>query len=128
MTAHVIAAVAGAVAIGAFVLATVRSSPLRGGVITDGTIVAVDERDSATPQGFSRTFTPTVEFRDSTGTTHTVTASMGTGWRPTVGSTMRVSYLQANPNRARVVANARTRIGSLVILGVGIAFLVVAFR
>jgi hypothetical protein len=41
--------------------------------------------------------------------------------RPTVGSAVRISYLPAEPTRARILADAHTRVGLGLFLVVGVA-------
>ena len=114
----------------AFVVSTAQSRPLRGGTVTDGTIVAITTHRDRIGAGASRrtmrTFAPEVEFRDSNGVSHTVTTSLSGGVQPTVGATVRVSYLPENPDRARILGDSHTRVGRYVFLVVGLGLIAAA--
>jgi hypothetical protein len=120
----------GALGVLAFVVSTVQSRPLRGGVITDGTVVEVETRTdtvgAGTPRHRMRTYAPKVEYRDSAGSTHRVTSSISGGVRPTVGATVRISYLPDSPDRARIMADGHTMVGRYLFLVVGVGLLVAA--
>ncbi|MDT4974832.1 MAG: hypothetical protein QOG98_590 [Pseudonocardiales bacterium] len=119
----------GALAILAFVVSTVQSRPLRDGVVTDGTVASIEtRRDVIGPAGgrrVSRTYAPRLEFVDGNGATHTVTSSLSGGVRPAVGSTVRVSYLPARPEQARILGDAHTRVGRYLLLVIGLGFIAI---
>ncbi|MGN6332807.1 MAG: DUF3592 domain-containing protein [Motilibacteraceae bacterium] len=112
-------------------MSTLQSLPLRGGVLTDGTVVAVDTRSSKVRDGSGSprrqtTYAPVVEFVGAQGTTHQVTTGVSGGTRPEVGSTRRVSYLPSDPSRARILGDRQQAMGRGLLLVAGIALLVVA--
>jgi hypothetical protein len=120
----------GVLAVLAFVVSTVQSRPLRGGVVTDGTVVAIETgRDAIGPAGWRRTshtYAPKVQFVDDAGVTHTVTSSLSGGVQPTLGSTLRISYRPERPEQARILGDAHTRVGRYLFLLVGLGFIAVA--
>ncbi|MGN6242519.1 MAG: DUF3592 domain-containing protein [Motilibacteraceae bacterium] len=132
----VLPGVLGVLALVAFVVTTLQSRPLPGGVLTEGTVVAVERRvsevrtdSSVSSNSFrtdSRTYAPVVEFVDQQGATHRVTTSVSGGVRPEVGSTRTVSYLPSDPSKARLVGDRQGQVGRWLLLAAGIALLVVA--
>ncbi|MGX7681379.1 DUF3592 domain-containing protein [Jatrophihabitans sp. DSM 45814] len=83
----------------------------RKGTIVAGTIVAIEAKrmspSANIPQNGrsqrTRTYAPVVEFTDSTGQLHRVTASLSGTGRPEVGTSVQVSYQPQNPDRAIVM-------------------------
>jgi hypothetical protein len=120
----------GVLAVLAFVVTTVQSRPLRGGVVTKGTVVAVETRRErigpASARRTQRTYAPQVRFEDGNGVAHTVTSSLSSGVPPDVGSTVRISYLPERPERARILGDNHTRVGRYLLLVVGLGFIAAA--
>jgi hypothetical protein len=120
----------GVVAVLAFIVSAMQSRPFRGGVETDGTVVSIETRRSRIGAGSSRrtmqTYAPRVEFADVNGVTHSVTSSLSGGVPPAVGDTVRISYVPADPGRARIMGDAHTRVGRYLLLVVGLGFLAIS--
>jgi hypothetical protein len=115
----------GALAVLAFIASTVQSRPFRGGVLTDGTVVSIETRRTVIRgsggRRVSRTYAPRVEFIDGHGATQAVTTSLSGGARPAIGSVVRISYLPARPEQARIMGDGHTRVGRYLFLVVGLA-------
>ena len=112
----------------AFAVTTLRSRPFRGGVLTEGTVVGIETEMSRVGANRRpmRTYAPKVEYRDNAGTAHTVTSSMSGGVQPEIGAAVRISYRPEEPDRARILADRHTRVGSYLFLVVGLGFLAAA--
>jgi Protein of unknown function (DUF3592) len=110
------------------VVSTVQSRPLRGGVETQGKVVAIETSRSrfAGSRRVMQTYAPRVEFYDSAGAPHSVTTTLSSGVPPEVGAIVRISYLPQRPDRARILNGSATRTGRYLFLVVGIGFLAVA--
>jgi hypothetical protein len=109
------------------IVATTR--PLRGGVITTGTVVRNDRESTRLGGDRTRrmtTYAPVVQFTDQAGVTHEVTSALSGGKSPVVGSIRHVSYLPSDPGRARIMADATTWIPIVLFLVVGLGLLVAA--
>jgi len=110
------------------ILAT--SRPLRGGVITTGTVIRNERESSTIESGPSRrrmtTYAPVVQFTDQAGVPHELTPSLSGGKPPAVGSTRQVSYLPSDPGRARLLADSTTWVPIVLFLVVGLGCLIAA--
>ena len=104
------------------------SRPYRGGVITTGTVVQMTTEHPDGPDYVQRQMVglhaPVVQFTDQAGVTHTITSKLSGGRAPVIGSTRLVSYLPAEPAKARIVATRQTIIPIVLFLVVGLGCLV----
>ena len=118
----------GVLATGASMAILSSTRPIRGGVITTGTVISNDRKTTRTDGGRTRmaTYAPVVEFTDQAGMTHQVTTSLSGGKAPVVGSTRQVSYLPSDPSRARLMADSTTWVPIVLFLLVGLGCLIAA--
>ena len=111
-------AIIGLVVLGYFIFAWRQSLPFKGGIITDGVIVAsVEDFTSDATGGTTSRYFPVVEFRSPDGRLLRAQSKVSMLSRPDVGEEVEVSFRPGNPRRVHLVDPVTENPG-LIALGI----------
>ena len=91
--------------------------PVAGGTTTTGTVVSVSTGETCGRYGCSPNWTPTIRFETPSGASYTFSGPTSDS-QVSIGQTLSVSYLPANPTVAHDISASGT--GGVVLIGFGV--------